>query len=174
MECSDESTTSICLSCRGTTHAKDFKMITRSAGGEPQSPNDEHLDKIDALLGVLLQIKDKCPHPLRIILATEFSQVFTCLHSILDEAGLKAAFLEAGSSEKTDQVVKRFMDPKSDLNIVFCQITTVGRGLNLPIATHVINFQRLEPKIRLQTIGRAQRLGRTTKLHVYDILHEGE
>ena len=131
------------------------------------------MDKIDALLGILLQIKDSFK-PLKIILATEHSQVFTSLHSILSDVGLRAAFLEAGSSEKIDEVVKEFMDPKSDLNIVFCQITTVGRGLNLPIATHVINFQRLDPKIRLQTIGRAQRLGRTSKLHVYDILHKGE
>lgn len=178
-------------------------FASRSSSENTKStPDDEsggeQLDKIDALLSIFLQAKDESLaasrvtdnnrtvnptnddnntqtiRPLKIILATEFSQVFTGLEGILKASGLEAAYLEAGSPEKTNEVVRRFMDPKSNLAIVFCQITTVGRGLNLPIATHVINFQRLEDKIRLQTIGRAQRLGRTGRLQVYDILHEGE
>lgn len=173
--CVDDKKLQKCYGCNCAFESRKLKMVTSASTNSDSA--DAALDKIDALLGILLQAKEDYAtrkRPLKIILATEFSQVFTCLEPILNENGLRSAFLEAGSPEKTNDVVRAFMDPKSDLSIVFCQITTVGRGLNLPIATHVINFQKLEPKIRMQTIGRAQRLGRVGRLEVFDLLHEGE
>ena len=49
-----------------------------------------------------------------------------------------------------------------------------GAGMNLQMTTDLVMFHRFKQEMEEQIIGRAQRLGRTTPLNVYYLLHDNE
>jgi hypothetical protein len=58
--------------------------------------------------------------------------------------------------------------------VLFLPTETVGAGLNLVSATHIVLLHAMTPEEEKQAIGRAYRLGRTEPLNVVRLLHEGE
>ena len=49
-----------------------------------------------------------------------------------------------------------------------------GSGLNLQMTTHIIICHKMDENTKIQIIGRAQRVGRTCSLKIYELEYEHE
>lgn len=75
----------------------------------------------------------------------------------------------------TATIKKRCRDFQNGLIRVLClNAQSVGAGLNLDSATHVILFNKLNVELEKQVIGRAVRFERSAPLEVIHIVHEEE
>ncbi len=61
-----------------------------------------------------------------------------------------------------------------NLKVLLVNSKYYGSGLNLENTTDIILFHKLDSEIEKQTIGRAQRAGRTCPLNVWYLLHKSE
>jgi hypothetical protein len=63
---------------------------------------------------------------------------------------------------------------KGDLNVLLLNAYHHGCGLNLHNTTHIIFYHRMSSELEKQIVGRAQRIGRTSKLSIINLLYETE
>lgn len=63
---------------------------------------------------------------------------------------------------------------KKTIKVLFLNSKTMGAGMNLQTATHVILLHKMMDEEEKQILGRAYRMGRREPLHVYQLLHERE
>jgi SNF2 family DNA or RNA helicase len=77
-----------------------------------------------------------------------------------------------GSQARITKIIKEFREGK--YQVLFLNARNMGSGLNIEAATHVVLFHRMSAELEEQIIGRAMRLGRTSKLDVVHLLHENE
>ena len=69
-------------------------------------------------------------------------------------------------------LIERFKN--NDINVLLLNTEYYGTGLNLQFATDIVLYHRFTKEFEEQIIGRAQRMGRTTKLNVYYLMYENE
>ncbi len=77
-----------------------------------------------------------------------------------------------GSSARIRNIIQQFKDNK--FRILLLNAKYSGAGLNLEFADEVILFHRMSKDLERQVIGRAQRIGRTSKLIVTYLCYENE
>lgn len=94
------------------------------------------------------------------------------LQLLLERAQVRAGHLK-GTPARIARVLASY-NSQRDLNVLLVNASNYGSGLNLQNTTDIIMFHELEPGIRQQVIGRAQRAGRRDALNVWYLLHERE
>ena len=77
-----------------------------------------------------------------------------------------------GNKDVIANTIKSF--EKGDKRVLFLPLESVGAGINLVTATHVVLLHAMTPEEEKQAVGRAYRLGRTEPLQLVRLLHEGE
>lgn len=77
-----------------------------------------------------------------------------------------------GSTEQVTRLLNEFS--AGNVKALLLSAQHFGSGVNIEAATHVITFHKMEPDRYAQLIGRAQRPGRTTSLHVVNLRYENE
>jgi len=77
-----------------------------------------------------------------------------------------------GTDDQVDKSIEGFKMGK--ITVLLLNAQYFGAGMNLQIATDVVIYHRFTKEMEEQVIGRAQRLGRTTPLTVYYLLHDNE
>jgi hypothetical protein len=88
-----------------------------------------------------------------------------------ERANVTFALFE-GPSLTLERLIERFR--RGNLQLLCISKESMGAGMNLPEATHVVFFHRVPSDIEAQMIGRAQRLGREKPLTVQHLCHLNE
>ncbi len=108
----------------------------------------------------------------KIMIFSDFSSIFKKITPLCDMLNIKYVQLDGGNMRSIEQAVKQYK--MEDAQILFCDSTLFGCGMNFENTTHVIFTHTPNPEMRSQIIGRAQRIGRESILQVYQLHYPNE
>lgn len=104
--------------------------------------------------------------------------LFSCYDSsflnvipLLESLDIKWSYMK-GRGDIIKNTVQRYKN--GDIQVLLINVHDYGSGLNLENTSDIIMFHKFDSEIEKQVIGRAHRLGRTTNLAVWYLLHENE
>jgi SNF2 family DNA or RNA helicase len=130
----------------------------------------EELDKINKLL-ILEKLLDICGK--KTLIYSQFKGVSNFIKSLLIDKKFSYLQLDGGNIKDLDNILNEFKN-NTKYKILIIDNTSFGVGLNIEYATDIIFFNNIQQNTKEQLIGRAQRLGRTTTLNIWDLLYKNE
>ena len=108
----------------------------------------------------------------KIMIFSDFSSIFKKITPLCDSLNIKYVQLDGGNIRSIENAVKAYK--MEDTQILFCDSTLFGCGMNFENTTHVIFTHTPNPEMQSQIIGRAQRIGRESILQVYQLHYPNE
>ncbi len=112
------------------------------------------------------------PLKVKIMIFSDFSSIFKKITPLCDMLNIKYVQLDGGNMRSIENAVRQYK--QEDAQILFCDSTLFGCGMNFENTTHVIFTHTPNPEMRSQIIGRAQRIGRESILQVYQLHYPNE
>ncbi len=112
------------------------------------------------------------PMNVKIMIFSDFSSIFKKITPLCDSLNIKYVQLDGGNIRSIENAVKAYK--MEDTQILFCDSTLFGCGMNFENTTHVIFTHTPNPEMQSQIIGRAQRIGRESILQVYQLHYPNE
>jgi SNF2 family DNA or RNA helicase len=156
-----------CLNCKNTHLIENLKYHTEEYVFNKNEFELENMNKVK----ILEKILEICGN--KIIIYSQFRGVSNHIKSMISYNDIKYLQLDGGNIKDLDDILDKFRnDPK--IKILIIDDTSFGVGLNIEYATDIIFFNYIEPNVKEQLIGRAQRLGRTCKLNIWELLYSNE
>jgi SNF2 family DNA or RNA helicase len=120
---------------------------------------------------ILKEILEICGN--KILIYSQFRGISNLIKKISSESNLKYLQLDGGNIKDLDNILDQFRN-NSKYKILLIDDTSFGVGLNIEYASDIIFFNYIEPNIKEQLIGRAQRMGRETILNIWELLYKNE
>ncbi len=117
-------------------------------------------------------IKEDIKINVKIMIFSDFSSIFKKITPLCDSLNIKYVQLDGGNIRSIENAVKAYKF--EDTQILFCDSTLFGCGMNFENTTHVIFTHTPNPEMQSQIIGRAQRIGRESILQVYQLHYPNE
>lgn len=156
-----------CLECKTFHLVETLKYHTETCVFNKQNDELENMNKM-VLLGKILEI---CGD--KILIYSQFRGVSNFIKSIIADFNFGYMQLDGGNIKDLDNILGEFRNnPKN--KILLIDDTSFGVGLNIEYATDIIFFNNIELNVKEQLIGRAQRLGRTCTLNIWELLYINE
>jgi hypothetical protein len=149
-----------CPMCRSNFFIKDLHIIDNI------TIKRELLSKKDNLLNILKKKPDG-----KFLIFSSYENTNDNISKLLDTEKFNYSKL-AGNCSVINKTIEKFVN--GTLSILLLNAAHYGSGLNLQMATDIIIYHEMDLELETQVIGRAQRLGRTTSLNVYYLLHDYE
>jgi SNF2 family DNA or RNA helicase len=161
-----------CAYCSAPIDRSKFTLVK----GKPNKKGKEKavvVEKIRSKMDeCLYQLNTLLAHPdRRVLLFSTYDSTFTNMQKALIENKIHFEFIH-GSANHITQCIYRFQTGENQL--LFLNAKNFAAGLNLSMATDVIIYNSMGDNMKMQVIGRAQRLGRTTPLNVIHLRMEDE
>ena len=158
-----------CPMCRSLISIQnDLIVEIEPADSDAESllPKKPRLTKVHHLKKILETSMNE-----RTLIFSEYDNTFDTVTSILSEMEIEYGILK-GNGNVIRSICKRFDAGK--LPVLMLNATFQGNGHNLQSADRIIIYHELPAQIKKQVIGRAQRLGRTTPLKIYQLRYPNE
>jgi SNF2 family DNA or RNA helicase len=155
-----------CPLCRRDVNPKELVQLVAEKKKKVATPQKKYLTKPRQLLKFL---KDN--PTARVLVFGRYENPFSTLERDCELENITYHTLR-GNKDTIATTIRAF--EAGEKRVLFLPTETVGAGLNLVSATHVILLHAMTPEEEKQAIGRAYRLGRTEPLSVVRLLHEGE
>ena len=158
-------TTQKCPYCRKTLDMKE--MAISSKAETPKYKKEDTRTKLEIVTDIITNKKNG-----KFILFSEFNNTFDSIKETLLSKGITLAEVK-GTSDSKQKSIKLFKEGK--IQVLFLNSRNDGSGIDLPEATDIILYHKMSsPSIETQVLGRALRLGRTSKLTVHRLLYTEE
>jgi superfamily II DNA or RNA helicase len=158
-------TTQKCPYCRKTLDMKE--MAISSKAETPKYKKEDTRTKLEIVTDIITNKKNG-----KFILFSEFNNTFDSIKETLLSKGITLAEVK-GTSDSKQKSIKLFKEGK--IQVIFLNSRNDGSGIDLPEATDIILYHKMSsPSIETQVLGRALRLGRTSKLTVHRLLYTEE
>jgi hypothetical protein len=163
-----------CPFCRKDIFKKNMHLIndsddeSESGSGSEEKSNKKNIkrDKMDHLIEIISNNKNG-----KFLVFANYYETFKKIGATMDEKLISHETI--GGMNK--QIIKQIDNFKSGkTKVMMMNATNYGAGLNLEMATDVIIYHRFTKELEEQVIGRAQRIGRTSPLNVYYLIHDNE
>jgi ERCC4-related helicase len=155
--------------CRQSFSMDKISVIMDNVKNKNEKNNKNEKKEITKVDAVIKLLKDK-PNS-KFLLFSNYDQTFENLIKSMDDENIKHSKV-LGSGAVVNKTIQRFTN--GEIRVLMLNASNYGSGLNLQMATDIIIYHQLPLELETQVIGRAQRLGRTTELNVYYLLHEYE
>jgi SNF2 family DNA or RNA helicase len=142
---------------------------------EAIKPKRGRKKKEDISLSPILKSEEKeeeIKMNVKIMIFSDFSSIFKKITPLCDALNIKYVQLDGGNIRSIENAVKAYKF--EDTQILFCDSTLFGCGMNFENTTHVIFTHTPNPEMQSQIIGRAQRIGRESILQVYQLHYPNE
>ena len=158
-------TTQKCPYCRKTLDMKEMAISSKSESKKYNQTDNR--TKLEIAIELILNKKGG-----KFILFSEFNNSFDSIKESLIKKGISVAEVK-GTSDSKQKSIKLFKEGK--IQVLFLNSRNDGSGIDLPEATDIILYHKMSsPSIETQVLGRALRLGRTSKLTVHRLLYTEE
>lgn len=108
----------------------------------------------------------------KVMVFSSHESVFARVEHILTEEGICAAYLR-GNTSTVANVLRRYKEGHM-LNVLLANTSNYGCGINLENTTDIVMFHKTDSERERQVIGRGNRMGRTSPLRVWYLLHDNE
>jgi SNF2 family DNA or RNA helicase len=155
-----------CPLCRTPIATNQLVQVVEKSKGKKKKEESKLLSKPRQLLKFL---KDN--PTARVLVFSRYENPFIALERDCELEGITYHTLR-GNKDVIANTIKSF--EKGEKRVLFLPTESVGAGLNLVSATHIVLLHAMTPEEEKQAVGRAYRLGRTENLSVIKLLHEGE
>ena len=149
-----------CPMCRTAFGKKDILHIGTKTNTIDQQTKEECLLKI---------IKDNPNN--KFLIFSSYDQSFSRISSLLNDKNIPNSKI-VGNQNTINQTLNRYCN--SNTNVLLLNASHFGCGLNLTNTTDLIFYHKMTHEVKIQVIGRAQRLGRTQPLTVHYLFHDNE
>jgi hypothetical protein len=170
-----------CPTCRSAICAADLLTVVPEGHGSRSRPvepldivsdNKIKIQNLEAILRQrLLARSDPGEPPARFLIFSSFDKSFVKVDSLLARLRIKYEYLR-GHDTAVCNILERYRSGSTAVLLVNSK--HFGSGLNLQNTTDIVMFHKHNSEIEQQVVGRAQRMGRTSTLHVWYMLHENE
>jgi SNF2 family DNA or RNA helicase len=134
-------------------------------------PQKYKLEVFKDLIEILVK-KNNPNNKIKIIIFSDYPNVFKDLEGFFQYKEIKFVSLDGGSVEAIDKAVKAYKE--GDATILLADSSMYGCGLNFENTTDIILIHKINPELEKQVIGRAQRPGRNGILRIHRLLHTFE
>jgi hypothetical protein len=158
-----------CPLCRAAVKTNELVQLVEPSAQKKKkvkSTDDTILSKPRALLKFLKENPQA-----RILVFSRYENPFSSLERDCEMEGITYHTLR-GNKDTIAATIRAF--EKGEKRVLFLPTESVGAGLNLVTATHVVLLHAMTQEEEKQAVGRAFRLGRTENLNVIRLLHAGE
>jgi hypothetical protein len=108
----------------------------------------------------------------KIIIFSDYSSIFEYIQNICHENKIEYIDLDKGNIKDIDEAVNNYKF--GNAKILLSNSKLSGCGMNFENSTDIIFVHKMEENMINQVIGRAQRMGRTTKLNIIFLEYENE
>ena len=135
----------------------------------PTMLTDKNLSKIDNMTRIIDHLDMTRARIL--IFTSHANSDYDALTRKLDQKSIKYKTIK-GNVHCINKTIHDFKE--GDVRVIFANSDRYASGLNLENTTDVILMHKLTHDIHTQIIGRAQRMGRTEPLHVWELLYPHE
>jgi SNF2 family DNA or RNA helicase len=162
------SRTPACPMCRGNIKINELIKLVKEKKKEKKAEKEE--SKLLSKPKQLLKFLKENPEA-RVLVFSRYENPFLNLERDCDEQGISYHTLR-GNKDVIAATIKSF--EKGEKRVLFLPTHTMGAGLNLVSATHVVLLHAMTPEEEKQAVGRAYRLGRQEPLNVVRLLHQDE
>jgi hypothetical protein len=126
-------------------------------------------DKFDKIKEIVIEKYNKKN---KILIYSNYSVGINKLINWFDENNYSYTNFECGNHADITKAIAKYKN--TDIPILIVNDFMYACGMNLEFTTDLLLLHKLEPLIEAQVIGRAQRYGRTSKLHIYKFLNSNE
>jgi len=108
----------------------------------------------------------------KIIIFSDYSNIFEYIQEICDENKIEYIDLDKGNIKDIDKAVNEYKF--GNAKILLSNSKLFGCGMNFENSTDIIFVHKMDKDMENQVIGRAQRMGRKTKLNIIYLEYENE
>ncbi len=158
-----------CPNCRQVLTPEKMHLISDKKIEKEENPDKkkyELKDKLDVLVDLIQNKPDGS-----FMVFANYAETFTKIEMKLIELGIPYHILK-GQATTVKKFIEDFREKK--VKVLMLNAQFFGAGMNLQMTTDLVIYHRFRAEMEEQIIGRAQRLGRTTPLNVYYLLHDNE
>jgi hypothetical protein len=160
-----------CPMCRSPIQTNQLvQIVDESKVNKKKSKKDDGPQRLLTKPRQLLKFLKESPEA-RVLVFSRYDNPFVTLERECDGEGISYHTLR-GNKDVIAATIKSF--EKGEKRVLFLPTESMGAGLNLVSATHIVLLHAMTPEEEKQAVGRAYRLGRTDPLQVVRLLHEGE
>jgi SNF2 family DNA or RNA helicase len=108
----------------------------------------------------------------KVIIFSDYSSIFDYIEKICNNNDVKYVDLDKGNINDIDKSIYEYK--YGNAKILLSNSTLFGCGMNLENSSDIIFVHKMNKDMEKQVIGRAQRLGRRSKLNIIYLLYENE
>jgi SNF2 family DNA or RNA helicase len=155
-----------CPMCRAAIHTNQLVQIVDATAVKKKKESVKLLSKPKQLLKILIENPSA-----KVLVFSRYENPFLSLEKDCDMHGVTYHTLR-GNKDTIASTIRSF--EKGEKRVLFLPTSSVGAGINLVSATHIVLLHAMTPEEEKQAVGRAYRLGRTEPLHVIKLQHESE
>jgi hypothetical protein len=156
-----------CPMCRANIKTTELTQVVKD---KKEKKKDKECKKVLTKPKQLIKFLKENPTA-RVLVFSRYENPFASLEQECELEGITHHTLR-GNKDVIAATIRSF--DKGEKRVLFLPTETMGAGLNLVNATHIVLLHAMTPEEEKQAIGRAYRLGRTANLEVIRLLHEGE
>ena len=91
---------------------------------------------------------------------------------MLERENIKYVELDGGNITSIDRDISNYKN--GEVRVLMTNSSLYGCGMNLQNTSDIVLLHKTNISMKEQVIGRAQRPGRTSRLNVWELLHENE
>lgn len=155
-----------CIWCR--KYIKEQKMThlvkkgdeqKKDGEGKSEEKEEKRMTKDETLLKIIKHNKEG-----KYIVFSGFDQTFSHIEDLFKTNGITYALIK-GTRHMRQKRLKMFRS--GEIQVILLNSRMNGAGIDLPETTDIIMYHRMNPALETQSIGRGQRMGRTTSLRVH-------
>jgi superfamily II DNA or RNA helicase len=158
-----------CPNCRTNITSPDKLIAIVDNNNNDNDNNNEVKEKILSKEDTLLKIINSKENG-RFLIFSRNENSFESIKSILFNTRYKYELLKGNTSHMIN-ILNKFKT--GDINIILLNTQYAGSGIDISDATDIIIFHNMGTD-KLQAVGRAQRVGRTTELYIHNLCYEHE
>ena len=152
-----------CPSCRTTINMDDLIYIDNSSTNSNTNKQkiSRNMTKLEQIRALIKQKNDG-----KFLIFSSFDITFKPICKMLKENNINFVDIK-GNVDNIQKNINKFKT--GNCKVIFLNSKINSAGINLPETTDIILYHEMEQNIKSQIIGRAQRIGRTTPLHVHNL-----
>jgi hypothetical protein len=156
----------ICPFCRQGICKSDIHLISTDVKLKSKVHKNDMKDKLDVLVDLIKMKPDGS-----FMVFANYIETFSKIEKQLAELNISYHILK-GQAGTVAKYIDEFKEKK--VQVLMLNAQYFGAGMNLQMTTDLVIYHRFTKEMEEQIIGRAQRLGRTTALNVYYLIHDNE
>jgi len=154
------------MSANSIIHLDEKNTTNKTSSKKSKKAKQILLRKPEALMHFLISNPSA-----KVLVFSRYENPFAGLAMRCNEAGIQVQVLK-GNKDCIASSVREF--EAGTKRVLFLHTHSVGAGMNLVGASHVVLYHQMTPEEERQVVGRAYRLGRQEPLRVIRLVHANE